>query len=90
MEIGPAIKSLRDSLGLTQEELARRCALARTYVVLVERGHNSANNYRKRAALARGLGIKLEELDAVLEEEMPIAEARRLVVSRNASTTTAA
>jgi transcriptional regulator with XRE-family HTH domain len=65
---GEAIRAIRDSLDISQEELAARCKLHRTYVAGVERGirNPSLKSIKK---LADGLGLPL----AVLFERMGAA-----------------
>lgn len=40
---GTAIRKQRESLGISQEELAHRAGLHRTYISLIERGLRSAS-----------------------------------------------
>jgi transcriptional regulator with XRE-family HTH domain len=40
-QVGLRLKELRDQKGLSQEELAARCDLHRTYIGLIERGKRS-------------------------------------------------
>ena len=55
------IKHYRNLAGLSQEELASRCDLHRTYIGSVERGERnvSAKNIER---IANALGIKAEQL----------------------------
>jgi len=59
--IGARIRSLRKTLGLTQEELAERASLANETISRVERGIQGAtlDNY---LALAEALDVNLKEL----------------------------
>jgi HTH-type transcriptional regulator/antitoxin HipB len=41
-DIGAFIKERRNTLGLTQEELARRCEMSRKWVVEIEKGKPGA------------------------------------------------
>lgn len=63
---GTAVKFHREELGLTQEDLADKAGIHRTYLSDVERGtHNlSLVNIEK---LAAALSIKLSELFAAVE-----------------------
>jgi len=42
-KLGANIRKYRDALGLSQEELADRCGLHRTYVGSVERGERNVS-----------------------------------------------
>jgi len=64
---GLAVKSLREDRSLTQEELAHRAGIHRTYLSDVERGSRNLSlvNIDK---LAGALGVKASELFAKVEE----------------------
>lgn len=59
--VGIAIKRLRESLGISQEELAELCNLHRTYIGSVERGERniSLNNIVK---IAKALSVTPSKL----------------------------
>ncbi len=57
---------LRHEAGLSQEELANRCGLHRTYVGAVERGERNPTLI-SMLAICRGLGIKLSALLKTIE-----------------------
>ena len=59
--LGAVIRSLRQSTGLSQEALAERAGLHRTYISLLERGLKSPS-VRVLDALARVLGVMPHEL----------------------------
>lgn len=59
--LGRAVRDLRLARGLSQEELAARCGLHRTYVGGIERGRRNPT-YAIVARLARGLGVRAWEL----------------------------
>jgi transcriptional regulator with XRE-family HTH domain len=58
---GETVRAVRESLGISQEELAARCKLHRTYVAGVERGirNPSLKSIKK---VAEGLGLTLAAL----------------------------
>lgn len=60
-EFGNRVRSVRQNLGLSQEDLAHRAGLDRTYVGSVERGERnvSLDNIHR---LARALGCDAREL----------------------------
>ena len=60
-QFGETVRAVRESIDISQEELAARCKLHRTYVAGVERGirNPSLKSIRK---LADGLGLSLEAL----------------------------
>lgn len=60
-KLGLKVKKLRLRAGYSQEELAFRCGLHRTYISDIERGDRnvSVKNIEK---IARALGVKPSEL----------------------------
>ncbi len=58
---GKRLKELRLARGLSQEELAFRVGVHRTYLGGIERGERNPS-LRNLAAIAKGLGISLSEL----------------------------
>ncbi|HUW20427.1 MAG TPA: helix-turn-helix transcriptional regulator [Sedimentisphaerales bacterium] len=55
------VKSLRSKKGWTQEELARRAELHRTYIGSIER-HERNVTLLNVASIAKALGVKAREL----------------------------
>ena len=58
---GKRLKELRLARGLSQEELAFRVGIHRTYLGGIERGERNPS-LRNLAAIAKGLGVSLSEL----------------------------
>ncbi len=67
-ELGLAVRARRETLGLTQQQLAKMAGLSRTTVNLLENGSLSDLGLRKLGLLADLLGIALV---AVLRSEPP-------------------
>lgn len=65
---GKAVRFFREQIGISQEELAHRCGLHRTYLSDVERGERNIG-LRNIHAIANGLGISLVDL---FEETMKL------------------
>jgi transcriptional regulator with XRE-family HTH domain len=61
IKLGRRIRALRAQHPLSQEELAERAGLHRTYVGGIERGERNPT-VRNLAAVAHALGISLSEL----------------------------
>ena len=59
--LGRAIRERRDDLGLSQEQLAARCELHRTYLADVERGNRNPS-LESIESIAKGLGVPVSEL----------------------------
>ena len=64
-QFGQQVAQLRRDLGLTQEDLADRCNIHRTYMGAIERGEKSPtlNTLEK---IATGLSVSIGELTANL------------------------
>jgi transcriptional regulator with XRE-family HTH domain len=58
---GFAVKARREELGLTQEDLAERAAIHRTYLSDIERGTRNVSVVNIEL-LARALGLSMSEL----------------------------
>lgn len=65
---GKAVRSAREELGLSQEELAARCTLHRTYLAGVERGIRNPS-LQSIAKIAQGLDIELSALFLRMEAD---------------------
>jgi transcriptional regulator with XRE-family HTH domain len=68
--MGTVIRTLRTEIGLSQEELAARCGLHRTYIGSIERGEKTIT-IETAQKLARALDITLTKLFGRLEETFP-------------------
>ncbi|TKC99853.1 helix-turn-helix domain-containing protein [Polyangium fumosum] len=66
-KLGHIIRDRRLALGLSQEELADRCALHRTYVGSVERGERNIS-IQNIVRIANALDTRLWELIRAAEE----------------------
>ncbi len=58
---GERVRKLRQSKGLSQEELAFKAGMHRTYLGGIERGERNPS-LRNIAAIAKALGVTLSEL----------------------------
>lgn len=61
LRFGTSVRRIRQGLNLSQEELAHRAGLNRTYVGAVERGERNIG-LRNIAALATALSVDIEDL----------------------------
>jgi len=58
-KFGKKVKKLKERKGWTQEELAKRCGLHRTYIGGIERGERNVSLINmKRIADALGVSVK--------------------------------
>lgn len=65
--LGRAVRALRERAGLSQEQLAARCGLHRTYVGGIERGERNVS-FSNLLRLASALGVRSSRLLADAEE----------------------
>ena len=61
VQFGLSIRRFRDQAGLSQEKLAQRCQLHRTYVGAVERGERNPG-LMNIIRIARALGVRPRRL----------------------------
>lgn len=67
VNLGRTIRHQRAALGISQEELAARSDLHRTYVADVERGNRNPSLVSIQA-IAKGLGVPISELFHQVEQ----------------------
>lgn len=76
-ETAARVRSLREALNLTQDELGRRAghgANGRVYLSKIETGKNQLNTVASREQLARGFGLSRSDLDAYLAGTLSLAQ----------------
>ena len=61
VRFGLAVRKRRSELGISQEELAGRCDLHRTYVADIERGSRNLSLFSIEK-VAEGLGVSIGDL----------------------------
>lgn len=61
LRFGQSVRDMREALGISQEELAARCGLHRTYVAGVERGIRNPS-LKSIAKIAQGLGTAISSI----------------------------
>ena len=66
---GSVVRELRESKGLSQEELSFACSRHRTYISLIERGRNSPS-IRTLWMLAGALEVAPSQLIAMVEAKL--------------------
>ena len=66
--LGRAIRRAREARGLSQEALAERCGLHRTYVGGIERGERNPS-YTNILRIAEALGERAAQLIAAAERD---------------------
>lgn len=65
--IGPAVRKQRETIRLSQEELAERAGFDRTYIGQVERGKRNPT-VQTLQRIAHGLGLELDVLVATARD----------------------
>lgn len=73
-QFGATVKSYRMGLGLSQEELAWRASMHRTYLADIERGGRNISLTRI-VRLVQALGISLPDFFTALAKTSPVATA---------------
>lgn len=63
------VRERRNELGLSQEELAGRCVLHRTYIADIERGCRNPS-LNTIILIVNGLGLSLEDFFAKMDERL--------------------
>lgn len=61
LTLGAKLKAVRESLGLSQEQFAHKCALTKNYIGMLERGERNPS-YLTLLQVARGLDISINKL----------------------------
>lgn len=79
--VGARVMALRATWRITQAELATRASLPASTVCAIERGRNLATSGDTQAALARGFGLSLENMRAVLAGTLGAADANARRIS---------
>ncbi len=69
LALGRAVRELRAAQGVSQEELAARSGVHRTYMGGIERGERNPS-WSKVLLLADGLGVSAAELVALAERHL--------------------
>jgi DNA-binding XRE family transcriptional regulator len=74
-----AVRSLRQALGYTQEQLAALCKVPRLTIVHIETDRNKATSPRVRRALREGFELgSLDDVDALLTGRLSVEDAVEL------------
>ena len=60
--LATVIRQLRERADLTQEQLAKRAKVARSYIALIEAGYKKNPSLEIVKRLARALGVPVTEL----------------------------
>ncbi|MDD3303156.1 MAG: helix-turn-helix transcriptional regulator [Candidatus Gracilibacteria bacterium] len=60
-KFGNKVRELRKKLGLSQEELASKCKLHRTYIGIIERGEKNLC-LENIEIVAKALGVEIKDL----------------------------
>lgn len=72
---GERIRVLRERHGLSQEQLAKRAGTTPSKICAIERGRNKATSGDTQEELARGFGLTIEQVRAVLDGSLSIEDA---------------
>jgi len=76
---GKRVRALRTSLGMTQEDLAERCGLFRTYLSRIETGEANPT-----LTMIHALAVSLEVpvTDMFIDSDIPVASVKKPRASR--------
>ncbi len=64
--LGMRIKTLREGLLLSQEQLAEKCGFDRTYISMIERGKRNMS-FSNLSKIAAGLDVSVSQLTEGIE-----------------------
>lgn len=64
--LGMRIKTLREGLHLSQEQLADKCGFDRTYISMIERGKRNMS-FSNLSKIAAGLDVSVSQLTEGIE-----------------------
>ena len=64
--LGKKIRTLREGLGVSQEEFADKCGFDRTYISMIERGKRNIS-FSNLIRVASGLGVSVSKLTEGIE-----------------------
>lgn len=81
LELGLRIKELRATKSITQEELADRCGMFRTYMSRIESGLANPT-VTMLHAMAKGLDVDIQELFVQVQTPPPVRVRAAQPVSR--------
>ena len=70
LELGKYLRTLREGRGVSQEELAARCGLHRTYLGSIERGEYNLT-LRSLRRITDALGISLADAMGSISQRRP-------------------
>lgn len=73
--VGTVLRSLRDARDLTQEQVAGRSRLDRTYVGGVERGERNLS-FKSLSRILRALGVQWPEFAAALQAQLAAHDSK--------------
>ena len=85
--IGLRIKELRESIGLTQTELAQKSKLARTVIPMIENGQRYPSE-KTLSKIVEALGISMDDIytDEVREQAIKNLKECSSIFTKNATT----
>lgn len=75
---GKAVKQERLKKGVTQEELADRCSLDRTYISRIERGQKNPTLSVVWHIATIGLGVDFLTLMALIVQYLPLTKSKQI------------
>lgn len=81
--IGERLRLLRQTIGWSQNELARRTDLRRTEISVIEAGRNTGWSWRVQTLLCQGFGVPKQVLDQYFGGELPVSAVAQLVTARS-------
>jgi transcriptional regulator with XRE-family HTH domain len=61
IDLGMKIKSVRESMNLTQEQFAQKCGMSKNYIGMLERGERNPS-YLTLVQIASKININLQKL----------------------------
>ena len=84
-KLAKVLRQLRDDANMTQEELAKKAKVARSYVALIEAGHKKNPSLESLRRLAKALEVSVDDLMTGIDPQEKLRRLKAAEVLREAA-----